>query len=439
MRRMLMVLATAASMALLACGVAAAQTVSTNFEDLDLGTVNGQDGWRSAPSGGGGPSPTGEFDQEVVANSGAPDAFGLQSLRMSNRYVTGAFANQTYSAPVTPAVGEGLANTVYDAQFSFSSTSASEQPGLYMTISPDNGQGGRMSWVDLDDTPEGIAVNLSDASGPDGAFQTHPARVLSHGEPHTIRFWIKVNPGENDDFLRLFIDGEDLGECFTTWEEYYRNLAAPTEPPVINSVQFRLSFPPGGGPEALLGAGYLFDNVTATASPSTSTDCSPDGEDPDDGDGEPDVDVDKRTTTRFADPGDLITYRLTVRNRGDAAARDLRACDRAPRALRFVRASRRLQRAAGGRWCLTIRQLDPGERRSFRATFRLRAGVTADSVTNRASTTTSGPSAPYVTPPERPRARSRRRVHGRDAATIGVQDGPGVCAAALGPRARAAC
>ena len=265
MRRTLMVLATATGMALLACGVALAQTVSTDFEGLPLGTVNGQDGWRSAPPGSGVPSPTGEFDQAIVANSGAPAAFGLQSLRMSNRYASGAFDFQTYSEPVTPAAGENQLNTVYDARFSFiSARPAAQQPGLYMTISPDDGRGGRMSWVDLRDTDQGIDVNLSDASGADGAFVTHDVGLLSRGQPHTIRFWIKVNPGPDNDFLRLFIDGRDLGECFTTWENYYRGLAQPTEPPMINSLQFRLSVP---GPEPLAGAGYLFDNVTASASP----------------------------------------------------------------------------------------------------------------------------------------------------------------------------
>ncbi len=371
-RPVMVVLATAAGMALLNCGVALAQTVSTDFEGLALGSVNGQDGWKSAPPGSGIPgSVTGEFDQAIVANSGAPTAFGQQSLRMSNRYASGAFDYQTYSQQVSPPAGENLGNTVYDARFSFISTKpGSQQPGLYMTISPDDARGGRMSWVDLRDTPEGIAVNLSDASGADGAFVTHDAGVLSRGEPHTIRFWVKVNPGPDNDFLRLFIDGRDLGECFTTWENYYRGLAQPTEPPAINSLQFRLSVP---GPEPLAGAGYLFDNVTATASPAVSTECSPDGDDSGGGGG-PDVVVDKTTTTQSAAPGDLISFRITVRNRGDAPARGLRACDRPPRALRFVGATRRLERAANGRRCLTIRQLDPGQRRTFGATFRLRAG-----------------------------------------------------------------
>ena len=440
MRRTLMVLAMTVGMALLACGVAVAQTVSTDFEGLDLGNVNGQDGWTSAVSGI--LSPTGRFDQEVVANSVPPAAFARQSLRMSNRWSSGAFDGQTYSEQVTPPAGENLGNTVYDAQFSFiSARPESDQPGLYMTISPDDTRGARMSWVDLQDTEGGIRVHLSDASGPDGTFKTHNVGLLSRDEVHTIRFWIKVFPGPDNDFMRLFVDGKDLGQCFTTWEEYYRNLPEPTEPPAINSLQFRLSVP---WFEPLADAGYLFDNVTATASSSASTDCAPDvddsgGGDSGGGDGEPDVVIDKTTKTRSAQPGDLVIYRISVRNRGDAAARRVRACDRAPRALRFVRATRRLQRGANGRRCLTIRQLEPGQRRTFRATFRLRAGVTADTVTNGASASASVPSAPYVAPPEPVSRRPRRRVEGRDAARIRVQDRPRACSAALGPRARAAC
>ena len=48
MRSMLMALAAALSTALLACEVAAADTVETDFEGFALGTVNGQDGWKSA-------------------------------------------------------------------------------------------------------------------------------------------------------------------------------------------------------------------------------------------------------------------------------------------------------------------------------------------------------------------------------------------------------
>ena len=140
---------------------------------------------------------------------------------------------------------------------------------------------------------------------------------------------------------------------------------------------------------------------------------------------EPPPDIDKTTQTRSALPGDLITYRISVRNRGDAPVRGVRACDRAPRALRFVGATVRLRRAAGRRLCLTIRLLRPGQRKTFRATFRLRANVTADTVTNGASVDIPAGSAPSPSPPENaviPKPR-RRRV-ARDSAKVKLRVQP---------------
>jgi uncharacterized repeat protein (TIGR01451 family) len=110
-----------------------------------------------------------------------------------------------------------------------------------------------------------------------------------------------------------------------------------------------------------------------------------------------------------------VTYRITVTNRGDAPVSGLRACDRAPRALRFVRSTARVRRAEGRRWCVVIRSLQPGQRRTFRVTFRLRANVRRETVNNR--------------------ARARRA---RDTATIGVLHAQ-ACPAAANVRARAAC
>jgi len=62
-----------------------------------------------------------------------------------------------------------------------------------------------------------------------------------------------------------------------------------------------------------------------------------------------------------------------------------------------------------------MRSLQPGQRRTFRITFRLRANVRRETVTNH--------------------ARARRA---RDAATIGVRRAQ-ACPAAANVRARAAC
>ena len=283
MRSMVTVLATAVSISLLACGVAAASI--TLFEEplFHAGlSVNGQSGvggfpWKSAPPGAIPacvPTPTnGQYDQAVVANTvapaGEPPGFGSQSLRMSNACASGEFFYQTYSPQELQQVGEARPNKVFIAEFAFLPTTPDHQPGLFLSVSPDSGEGSRMSWVGLQDTPNGIQVSVNDTPDVDGEFVAHPGPLLGRTSPHRIRFRIKVNPGPDNDVVRISVDGDDLVSCFTTWENYYRTAPEQAPPPnrntpaTINSLQFRSSVP---GPPALLGRGYLFDNVSITPS-----------------------------------------------------------------------------------------------------------------------------------------------------------------------------
>lgn len=444
MRNALMTLATAVSMALLACGVAVADTVSTNFEPHSAGpyftpgTVNGQDGWKSAMPGDIPSLPQG-YDQAVVANAAAPTTFGDQSLRISNAYGTGPdtfppeFHYQTYSKPTTLPAGEGEINTEYTAQFSFISVHPDrEQPGLKISVSPDMGEGGRMSYIGLTDTEGGIAVDFFDTRG--GEFVRYDLGTLDRGVVHTIKFWMKLNPGPDNDLVRIFIDGADVGQCFTTWESFYRGTSQAVP---ISDRLLLLSGNRDGDRLSLLGGGYLFDDVsTTTAAGPPLADCPG----PDDGGGPPDdIDVDKKAETRSARPGSLVTYRISVRNRGHAPVRGLRACDRPPRALRFVRATRHLRRAGGRRLCVRFLLLRPGQRKTFRATFRLRANVRADTVINGGSVDVPAGSTPSPSPPDTARPpKTRDRVVGRVVATIRVRRA-GACPAAVSPRAHAAC
>jgi uncharacterized repeat protein (TIGR01451 family) len=426
-RYLLLVLATAVSITLLASGVAVADTVTADFDSFNLGTVNGQDGWTSAVPGDIPGLPNG-YDQAVVLNSVAPPAFGGKSLRHSNAYnePTGEFQFQTYSKRTTQAAGE------YTAKFSFISTSPNaQQPGLRMSVSPDSGVGGRMSFIGLRDTQSGIDVTFYDTPEPDGEFVGYDLGTLRRDTPHTIKFWIKLNPGPDNDLVRIYVDGVDVGQCFTTWENFYPRVPEPV--PAINSLQFRSS---GGEVPSLVGGGYLFDNVTiTTANGAGPAGCPTDG-------GGPPPDIDKTTQTRSALRGDLITYRITVRNRGDVPLRGLRACDRVPRALRFVGASRRLHRAGGRRLCLTIPLLRPHQRKTVRATFAVRAGVPAGTVvTNDASADGSGTSPPSPSPPEGAGSKPRRRQLDRDSARFRVRSAAeGPCRAKTANRgARASC
>jgi uncharacterized repeat protein (TIGR01451 family) len=403
-------------------GVAAADTVTTTFDGFKLGTVNGQDGWHSAKRLPDDPPPSvpalqNGYDQDVVSSGGVA-GFGTQSLRHSNAFSenTREFEFQTYSTSTAVNAGEALPNTEFVGEFQFTSTSSELQDQLHMRISPDDGHGGRMSFVGLSDTAAGIAATIFDTPKADGEFVAYPAGIYSRDAVHTVTFLLQLVPGPDNDIVHIVIDGVDvgnqLGVCLTTWENFYR--ASNQAVPVTNSLQFRSDNGNEGNPgfeiPSLVGHGYLFDNVSTDTSPAKGAVPSGCGEEP------PPIVIDKTTRTRFARPGDLVTYRISVRNRGDAPVRGLRACDRAPRALTFVRSTVRLRRAAGRRRCVVIRSLQPGQRRTFRVTFRLRANVTRETVTNL--------------------ARARRA---RDAATIGVRHAAQACPAAANVRARAAC
>ena len=208
MRRMLMVLATAVSMVLLVCGAAAASITLFESPLFHLGSVNGQSGvggfpWKSAPLGAipsCNPTPTlGQYDQAVVANTvaptGEPPGFGSQSLRMSNACASGEFFYQTYSPQELQQVGEARPNKVFLAEFSFMSTTPAYQPGLFLSVSPDSGEGSRMSWVGLEDTADGIRVSVNDTPDVDGKFVAHPGPLLDRTQSAQDQVLDQGQPG----------------------------------------------------------------------------------------------------------------------------------------------------------------------------------------------------------------------------------------------------
>jgi uncharacterized repeat protein (TIGR01451 family) len=367
------------SIAVLQCGVALADTVTTNFEGFTVCsppapvfdaacTVNGQGGWKSAVPGDIPSLPNG-YDQQVVANadflgSNAPASFGAQSLRLSNAYNPGLstfppeFFYQTYSTPTLDPAGDGLADTEYTAQFSFISTHPdAEQPGLAISVSPDNGEGGRMSYIGLTDTSAGIDVTFYDTDA-NGNFVGYDLATLPRDVEHTIKFWIKFNASPTPDLVRIYIDGNDVGQCFTTWKTFYQSTSQQV--PVSDRLLF-LSGGRTGNVPSLVGGGYLFDNVSTTTA---------------NGPGPPgcDLPIEKQANTRTVHPGGLVGYRITVRNHGRVAERNLLVCDNIPRETTFVSASPKLSRL-GRRRCLLIARLRPGQRETLHLELRVNANA----------------------------------------------------------------
>ena len=121
-------------------GVARADTISPNPITFDSGQgytiapINGQRGW----------SDTGGYDAQVVA-TGVP-AFGDQSLQISDATTSGSFGDQTFAPGLTQPASE-TSNPYYTASFSIDTATATPNDGLHMSVSPDNGQGGRMSYL----------------------------------------------------------------------------------------------------------------------------------------------------------------------------------------------------------------------------------------------------------------------------------------------------
>ena len=113
---------------------------------------------------------------------------------MSNLCGNGEFFYQTYSPQELLQVGEERLNKVFIAEFAFMPKTPAYQPGLFLSVSPDSGEGSRMSWVGLEDTPDGIQVSVNDTPDVDGEFVASPwpaawpqqsahDQVLDQGQP----------------------------------------------------------------------------------------------------------------------------------------------------------------------------------------------------------------------------------------------------------------
>ncbi len=238
------------------------------FDTFNTGSVNGQGGWKV----------TGGYDQEIVDNTTGPSSFGLKALRISNAVTSGAFGDQIFSAPLANAVGENSATTGgfsegtrgnhFEMSFDFASAIPNfEQPGLAVTLSPDRGDGSRMSYLKLADTPTGIDVIFYDVQGtsnPANFVETVVATGLDRAAAHNVRLTLDTYNGPSDDVVKVYING-DLVHTGTSWENYYRfdsEASAEQTPRIVNSVLFRMS---GAAAAGTMGKGFLFDHVNVSS------------------------------------------------------------------------------------------------------------------------------------------------------------------------------
>ena len=236
-----------------------------------VGDIDGQDGWKS----------TGPYDHAVAAHS-LYSSFDSQSLRISNAITSGSFSDHTFSkelvseAGETTAQGDGVSGprrNYFEARFKVASAvPTAEQPGAQFVVSPDRGDGARMSWVQVLDTPTGLQVNFNDyrdnapfggAVGDlagcgveDNFVQTTIASGLDRTKVHTIEVEMKFREGPRNDEVKVFVDGS-LKITGRSWEDYFRYCEGnPTR--TVDSVLFRTA---GVAAPATLGKGFLIDRL----------------------------------------------------------------------------------------------------------------------------------------------------------------------------------
>ena len=242
--RKLMTAGTALALSLAFAGAASADTNTTTFDGFDDGTVNGQGNWTADA----------KYDQAVV------DVPGGKALRISNAVTDGSFAGMPYSAPVSHAAGENEANNVLVNEFTVRAPDTFV-PELAVSVSPTGSGGSRMSYVRLEDSADGVKVVFRD-----GTFGDQLIDTLDRSVPHTIRFETTFVKGDDNDVVRVFIDGTQKARG-ASWENYYR-FDEERNPPVTDRLMWRLNLTPTttDAADAIDGNGFLFDDVTSTSS-----------------------------------------------------------------------------------------------------------------------------------------------------------------------------
>jgi hypothetical protein len=277
--RKMKIAAIAAGVAMVALpgAIALADSAFINFDSYALGTINGQDGWTSTGAAGSGCA---QYDHAVASSLGTT-GFGTQSLRISNAMTSGCFGDQTFAKPLLNSVGESISTAGtysagtkqphFEVEFDLASAVPSAvQPGLHMSVSPDRGDGSRMSYLRFEDNATGIDVFFDDVTSSNTAnsdvFHEDKIATLDRAVPHHIKLTLDVVDGPSNDIVNVFIDGVQK-TAGTSWEDYYRydsESSFEQTPRIVKTTLFRTS---GDAAPATAGHGFLIDNLSQLSGP----------------------------------------------------------------------------------------------------------------------------------------------------------------------------
>jgi hypothetical protein len=229
---------------------------------------------------------TGAYDVAVANVATFPAAalygFSTQALRLSDSITSGSFGDQTFSPGLVHPAGEGPAVRIFDSSFRIGTTLATEQSGLHTSVSPDDGNGARMSYLRFEDQPDGVHVLFDDVTNPgpvghESTWNETDIATLDRTSAHSIGFSIKFNPGPHNDTVKIFVDGTKL-ITGTSWEDYHRydaeqvgngNVVSP-----ISKMIFRES---GTANPDNAGNGFLVDGLSLSSLSNASNASAPTG------------------------------------------------------------------------------------------------------------------------------------------------------------------
>lgn len=236
-------------------GFAAANSIGpitfNSDQSYTPGDINTQQSW----------SKTGPYDANVALVSGYTAAagygFGDQALQISNARTSGSFGDQTFSPGVAPA-GASPALPQFNADFKIGTALSVQQPGLAISVSPDNGQGARMSYLRFEDQSTGVHVFFDETRGAN--FKETDIATLSRGTAYTIGFSIDFRAAASK-AVKISIDGT-VRATGSTWASYYQT-QEHNPVPTVSKMLFRASGTPAPG---TAGNGFLIDNLTLASS-----------------------------------------------------------------------------------------------------------------------------------------------------------------------------
>jgi hypothetical protein len=273
-KRGLLLLAVVA-LAVAVTGLAGADSLGPiTFEQptYTVGNINGQNGWkRSGPTA---------YDVAVAPVASYPAAagygFGAQSLRISSAVTSTTFGDQTFAPPLATPASETSSTNHFEASFSIGTAVSTPQSGLALSVSPDDGQGGRMSYLRFQDQTDGVHVFFDDVTdnGPVGTaatFNEHDIATLSRTSAHTVRISVDFNSGPGNDVVKVWIDGA-LKATGGSWENYYRYDPEQTPTgnvvPVTRTLIFREG--PWAAAPTTANNGFLIDGLSMSTSAQSS-------------------------------------------------------------------------------------------------------------------------------------------------------------------------